>query len=169
MRELIIGASGSGKSEYAENLLKGKPNLIYLATMQPFGEEGAQRVARHRKLRAGKGFQTVEQYTDIGSVPLPQNAHVLLECMGNLVANELFLVKGDAEKRILCGLEKLQSRCESLLVVTNDVFCDGESYDEETMAYIRCLGRVNKALAQSYGGVTEVVCSVGVKYNAPAP
>ena len=63
MMVLVTGASGSGKSEYAEGVavkLAGKGNLYYLATMRVYGEEGARRVERHRKLRAGKGFQTVE-------------------------------------------------------------------------------------------------------------
>lgn len=60
---VVTGASGSGKSEYAEGVtvkLAEKGKLYYLATMRVYGEEGTRRVERHRKLRAGKGFQTVE-------------------------------------------------------------------------------------------------------------
>ena len=67
---LVTGGSASGKSEYAENralqLAKTEQKkLIYLAAMKPFGEEAAKRIERHRQLRAGKGFETVERYTDI--------------------------------------------------------------------------------------------------------
>ena len=67
---LVTGGSASGKSEYAENralqLAKAEQKkLIYLAAMKPFGEEAAKRIERHRQLRAGKGFETVERYTDI--------------------------------------------------------------------------------------------------------
>ena len=53
---LVIGAAASGKSAYAESLCLGHDGpRVYLATMEPFGEEGARRIARHRALREGKG------------------------------------------------------------------------------------------------------------------
>ena len=46
---LVIGAAASGKSAYAESLCLGHDGpRVYLATMEPFGEEGARRIARHR-------------------------------------------------------------------------------------------------------------------------
>ena len=48
----VIGAGASGKSAYAESLCLGHDGpRVYLATMEPFGEEGARRIARHRALR----------------------------------------------------------------------------------------------------------------------
>ena len=88
---MVTGGSGSGKSEFAERccmeLCPGEK--IYIATMQPFGKEGAARIQRHKKLRAGKHFQTVECYTDLEKLIL--NAQTtLLECLSNLTANEMF-------------------------------------------------------------------------------
>ena len=66
---LVIGGSASGKSEYAERHVCALPGRrIYAATMQPFGEEGRQRIARHRKLREGKGFVTIEVPADLGGL-----------------------------------------------------------------------------------------------------
>ncbi len=166
MRELVLGASGSGKSAYAENMLVGKEKLYYIATMRPFSKEGMERVSRHQELRKGKGFQTVEQYTDIGCLQLEKGANVLLECMGNLVANECFKMADKAEERILSGVEALSAQCESLVIVTNDVFCEVMPYPAQTMEYIRVLGAVNCALARQFGGVLEVSCGIGVKYFA---
>ena len=68
MLSLIIGGSASGKSEYAERLVCSLPGKrIYVATMEPFGEEGRERIARHRKLREGKGFATVEVPRNLGA------------------------------------------------------------------------------------------------------
>ena len=41
MITLIIGGSGSGKSEYAENMItsRSKGRCIYIATMKPWDEE----------------------------------------------------------------------------------------------------------------------------------
>ena len=33
--------------------------------MMPFGKETEEKIARHRRLRAGKGFETIECYTDL--------------------------------------------------------------------------------------------------------
>ena len=68
MITLVLGGSGSGKSAYAEHLLDGKTNKYYIATMQVYDAEGEKKVARHRRLRAGKGFVTIEQPRDIGEV-----------------------------------------------------------------------------------------------------
>lgn len=104
---LVTGGSASGKSEYAENralqLAKAEQKkLVYLATMMPFGEDAEKRIERHRQLRAGKGFETVERYTDIKGLCLGESSEaetfrqkvkgavVMLECMSNLTANEMF-------------------------------------------------------------------------------
>ena len=59
---LITGGSGSGKSEFAEAqiLRLSREKRIYLATMKCFDEESKKRIARHRKMRAEKQFETVE-------------------------------------------------------------------------------------------------------------
>ena len=83
MLSLVVGASASGKSEYAEALtlaLSPACPRVYLATMEPYDAESRVRVARHQALRVGKGFATVERPRDLagldaaplrGSVVLP--------------------------------------------------------------------------------------------------
>ena len=60
---LVTGGSGSGKSAFAEQKavsLAAGGELVYLATMQVYGEEGKKKVERHRQLRRGKGCETIE-------------------------------------------------------------------------------------------------------------
>ena len=67
---IITGVSGSGKSEYAEQIccrLAGDNKKYYVATMQPFGEEGSIRIEKHKRQREGKGLETIEKYQNIGS------------------------------------------------------------------------------------------------------
>ena len=48
---LVTGGSGSGKSAFAEQKavsLAAGGELVYLATMQVYGEEGKKKVERHR-------------------------------------------------------------------------------------------------------------------------
>ena len=52
------------------------------------------------KMRAGKGFDTLECYTGLSGVRVPEGCTVLLECMSNLVANEMFREEGRPRKNL---------------------------------------------------------------------
>ncbi len=168
MTALVIGGAASGKSAYAESLLEGADHKLYIATMQPFGVEAAARIARHRALRATKGFQTLECFTALGALTgaaLPEGCSVLLECLGNLAANELFSSQGagpDAEAAILDGVAQLTRLSRRLVVVTNNVFADGVAYDADTDRYLQLLGRCNTVLAARFDSVVEVVCGIPI-------
>ena len=168
MFALITGGSGSGKSEYAENLAVGLAKetglpLYYIATMIPFGAEGKKRVERHRKLRAGKGFTTIERYANLKELILPENGVVLLECLSNLTANEMFEEKGagaGTPEEVFLGVKRIRSECRHLVAVTNDIFSDGILYDKTTKRYQSYLGEINQKLAGEADTVTEVVCGI---------
>ena len=88
MHTLVIGGSASGKSELAELLaLKGPAPRYYIATMEVRDAESQRRVARHKTLRADKGFRTIERTVDLGGLRLPEpGGTALIECVTNLVA-----------------------------------------------------------------------------------
>lgn len=52
-----------------------------------------------------------------------------------------------------------------LVVVTNEIFADGEAYPEETMRYMRMLGIINQALFSSADAAAESVCGILVPYK----
>ena len=164
MLTLVIGGSGSGKSTYAENLLVSRPGKrIYIACMLPYGREADERIARHRTLRAGKGFETVEQYTDIARVSLPENGTALIECLCNLVANEMFEKDGagaNAADAVVSGVIALSEHCREVVAVTNDVSSAGDELDGPTRAYVEALGNVNARLAQRADRVIELVAGI---------
>ena len=114
MIALIIGGSGSGKSAYAEKLVKqiSQNNRIYIATMRVWDKESENRVERHRTQRAELGFETIECPVNLGDIQLPEDATVLLEDIPNLVANEMFDENGDV-CRIIPALGKLAGSCAS--------------------------------------------------------
>ena len=184
MMVLIVGGSGSGKSAYAEDCivsLSGGCRKYYLATLQVYDREGQAKIERHRMLRSGKGFITIEQPTDIQaalgkmddgtavSAPGVDEAvpgrTALLECMSNLTANEMF--SGEVPQsceavtdKIIAGIEKLNRGLRHLVIVTNNVFEDGIVYDETTMEYIQALGLINERLASMADEVVEVVVGI---------
>ena len=141
--------------------------------MRPFGEESERKIARHRDMRAEKGFVTFERYTDVGGLALPARGTALLECVCNLAANELFTDAGEmrkgAEAAVLGGVAALEQACEHLIVVTNDVGGDDGAYPESTRAYIALVGRVNRALAARFDCVCELVCGIPLVVKGELP
>ena len=206
MLHIVYGGSASGKSSYAESFamsLQGDGRLLYIATMYPYkwgkeeiDPETMQRINRHRAMRADKGFDTVECYRHVEHIVAKRQDVLLLECMSNLLANEMYLEQdsddgGLAEtmsevekagvgmsetlspvsKKIVQALIDLSTRVQELVIVTNDVFSDGGSltYDESTREYVKNLAEINCALARVAETVTEVVCGIPVivKKNHP--
>ena len=134
MRVLVTGGSGSGKSRFAEGLCHrfGTP-LVYIATMQPFGQDAAARIERHRAQRAGAGFVTVERFGAYGALDLASAVEqslaarrvagdatgladgagastVLLECAGNVCANLQFSQDGQGGWVVLDDARELAGR-----------------------------------------------------------
>lgn len=206
MLHIVYGGSASGKSSYAESFamsLQGEGRLLYIATMYPYkwntteiDPETMQRIERHRAMRADKGFDTVECYRHVEHIVAKRQDVLLLECMSNLLANEMYLEQdsddgGLAEtmsevekagvgmsetlspvsKKIVQALVNLSTRVQDVVIVTNDVFSDGGSltYDESTREYVKNLAEINCALAWEAATVTEVVCGIPVivKKNHP--
>ena len=162
---LVVGGSKCGKSTYAESLFSDfDGEKIYLATMRPFGGEAKEAIERHRKARFGKGFSTLERSEDIGGADIPKGAGVLLEDMGNLCANEMFVGEKivDPTEKILRGIEKLQSAAAMLVIVSNNVGADGYNYPEGTALYIKYLARINNALAGRADRVVECVYGIPI-------
>lgn len=191
MITLVTGGSGSGKSAYAESLLSSCEGIkYYIATMQIYDAEGEKKVERHRKLRAGKGFLTIESPINVGKIQFAcageaeqaqyrqeaerkvqgssEKKSVLLECMSNLTANEMFTKDGmkseeEVVEKIVSEMQTLSQKLDNLVIVTNNVFEDGVIYDAGTMEYLKALGRINAALARLADRVAEVVVGIPVE------
>ena len=149
---LVTGGSGSGKSEFAENIaMKLGGKMLYVATMKPYDDECLKHIERHRKMRDGKGFRTVECADTI-----------LLECMSNLTANVMFSDNNEnAFEKIIGGILNLKS--ENIVIVTNEISSDGIEYDGDTKMYISLLGRINSALSKRADKVYEVVYGIPIE------
>lgn len=161
MFTLIVGGAGSGKSAWAEALCAAQRGPhYYLATMQPFDEECRARIGRHRAQRAHRGFVTVEQYTDLAAADIPAGSSVLLEDLGNSLANELYSPGGGGAEAVLSGVEALLARCADVTVVSNEVFSGGSDYAPGTLAYLSALAWLHRRLAARADAVIEMACGV---------
>jgi adenosylcobinamide kinase/adenosylcobinamide-phosphate guanylyltransferase len=80
-RTLVIGGARSGKSRTAERLVSTDPEIVYVATAYPPGddEEWAERIRLHQERRPA-GWQTIET---IDLVPLLGEAGptLLVDCL----------------------------------------------------------------------------------------
>lgn len=161
MLSLIIGGAGSGKSAFAEALcqrLSGE--RLYIATMRTEGAESLARIERHRRQRAGFGFETLECPLALDKAAIPAGANALLEDLSNLLANEMFSPGGGGAEAVRRGLSRALSHCQNLTVVTNEVFSGGADYGAGTLAFLRELAALNRELAARADLVAEIVCGL---------
>ncbi len=176
MITLVIGGACSGKSEYAEGLLDEiSQKKYYLATMMASDPESMERVQRHRSRRVGRDFHTLECPVDLAKAAgeVPEGAAVLLECIGNLAANELYKNKyvigpaDDVKHRILEGIRVLSGRCAELVIVSNEVNRAGCQYEGETLVYQKLIGELNQELCFVSDRVVEMVYGLPVDRKRP--
>jgi adenosylcobinamide kinase/adenosylcobinamide-phosphate guanylyltransferase len=167
---LVIGGAGSGKSEFAENVAvemwneNPRGHLFYVATMKTADDETKIKIQKHVARRENTAFETVELPTDIGKFTPEKDDVILLECMSNLLANEMFTeneIKTKCVKKICNDLEKLHNSCQ-MVVVSNEVSLDGCDYDATTREYIENLCRINRYIANLADEVVEVVAGIPI-------
>ncbi len=160
MMMLILGKNGSGKSLYAENaacrLSDGA--LYYIATMIPYGSEGANRIERHRAQRSGKGFITIEApYGEATGI----SGTVLLEDVSNLAANLMFDKKlPSPEDQAVERISRLNSVSANLIAVSISGLDGQGCSDEDTLSYIRLMNNVNRRLELMADVVIEMASGI---------
>lgn len=165
MTKLIIGKPDSGKSRLAESFMDSwkSGKKYYIATMIPYGEEGKNRVKKHRDMRAGKNFETVEQASNLYALEemVTKEDALLLECVSNLVGNEIYEESHkdwDDDQIIDFVVDEITSLCgrAGLSVIVSNEFETDDSYDAETNRYILITKKVNEIL-KSKGFINEII------------
>ena len=165
MITLVRGKRNSGKSRFAESLVKRSslPQRYYIATMKVMDKDSEVRREEHRMQREGLGFETFEIPCIVEAAPdlmrSPEKSVVLLECMANLVGNIMHedewkgrIDEADSEsgdefvRLIIKRVKDLADRVGHLIVVTSDYEKDGA--DAETSLYIDLLDAVNSRLSR---------------------
>ena len=168
MIHFFIGKSNTGKSEKAEELAMtfDASQRLYIATMKVMDEDGEKRVQKHRKQRDGKGFETLEipiKITEtIRMINDPENTVVLLECISNLVGNEMYdnpdkaVLDEDRFAKEISNDVKLLADSVAELIVVSSEYEVKEDYSDETLKYIRYLDRTNEEIKQIADKVYEI-------------
>lgn len=121
MIELVLGGARSGKSRYAESVVRLQPGpWVYIATGRAWDAEMRERIARHRQER-GEGWLTVEE-----PLALPQalreagDRPVLVDCLTLWLTN-LLLEEWNISATTNEFLEVLHARKGVTVLVGNEV------------------------------------------------
>lgn len=162
---LISGTARSGKSSYAERRLYDMNSgvKIYIATAQIYDDEMLSRVRLHQDRRRDLGFTTIERTHDLGRLNIPEGACVMVEGLTTWTANEMFRPEGvfiDAGRKIYHDFRRLKDRAANIIVVADDIFSDGITYDDTTEAYRKILAGLEITLAHEADEVIEVVAGI---------
>ncbi|KAJ50329.1 adenosylcobinamide kinase/adenosylcobinamide-phosphate guanylyltransferase [Clostridium tetanomorphum] len=104
---LVTGGARSGKSSFAENILKDKEDVLYIATSIVTDEEMKDRVKKHRE-RRNKNWETYEGYLDLHKALENSNCkYVLLDCVTIMTTNIMFREERDFDTISMEEVDKI--------------------------------------------------------------
>jgi len=99
---------------------------------------------------------------------------VLLDCLGTLASNELFS-DSDGEltdefavrttARIFQSVMTVHSSVRNLIVISNEVFSDGITYDRATELYMSVLGTLHVAFVKAADRAIECACGFHIVHK----
>lgn len=177
MTIFISGGCKNGKSTLAERCaaaLAGEGPLYYIATMIPHDEEDRARIRRHVAARAGAGFETIEQGTDLPAVLEKADASgsFLLDSVTALLSNEMFPgpdFDPEAGRRVAEDLAAFAKGVKNAVFVSDFLYADAGRYDEYTECYRRGLALCDKTLAACCDTAVEVFSGNWLVYKGEVP
>ena len=170
--ELILGGQKSGKSRHAE--LKARAWLqadtahraLLIATAEPWDDEMADRIARHRVDRAARvpGLATLEEPRALAeAIARHSRPETLLvvDCLTLWLANLLMPAEpasADADTDAAAAAEALAHAVRKapgpVVLVSNEIGLGVIPMGREVRAFVDALGRLNQALARACPRVT---------------
>jgi adenosylcobinamide kinase / adenosylcobinamide-phosphate guanylyltransferase len=154
----VCGGVRSGKSTFAERMAvslseKSGSSLHYIACGKAVDEEMKQRIDRHQmdRKKSPAVWKTWERPSGIGELAdeFSVSDIILVDCMTTLVTNELFGeedVKQDAGKKVMKDIRRIASEAGTVILVSNDVFCEPLSGNELVNRFVHTLGTVHQKI-----------------------
>lgn len=177
MMIFITGGVRSGKSSFAEmsaiyHAKQEKP-LCYVATCAHHDGEMAERIGRHQADRHTSGYRwrTWEQPRNLHELvkQMKKKEVILLDCLTNLVSNELFAgweenedqwknqqFRSEVFRNILDGINALEQNSDTIIIVSNEVSQGLPCQDKGTYYFMEMLGKLHQKLVQQADWVYQV-------------
>lgn len=162
---LVLGGARSGKSAYAEALVRAMPGpRTYLATAEALDAGMRERIERHRQ-RRGVEWSTIEEPVDVAAriEGLGLQGVVLLDCVTLWLTNLMGLSDAELLERVE-GLIRVIGRAGvSVVAVSNDV--GGGVVPDNAVArrFVDLSGLANQALAAAADEVWHVTAGIPTK------
>ncbi|MGL4730259.1 MAG: bifunctional adenosylcobinamide kinase/adenosylcobinamide-phosphate guanylyltransferase [Clostridium sp.] len=175
---LVTGGSRSGKSSFAEEMLKDKEDVLYIATAIVTDDEMKNRIDKHIERRSSK-WRTYEGFKDLHSViENSKEENILLDCVTIMVTNLMFDRKLDFDNMSLEEAEKIESLIKdefekmikksketnkTLIMVTNELGSGLIPEYKLSRIYRDIAGAVNQFIAKYCDEVYFVTCGLPLK------
>ncbi|GAA0739243.1 bifunctional adenosylcobinamide kinase/adenosylcobinamide-phosphate guanylyltransferase [Clostridium oceanicum] len=175
---LITGGVRSGKSEFAEELLNDKEDVLYIATAKTLDKEMEDRVYIHKKRRKNS-WKTYEGYKDLNyKLKEYDEKYILLDCVTNMITNLMFDEKIDYDKAKFEELEdilkniknefynlikKVRDSGKTIVFVTNEVGYGVVPEYKLGRIFRDFSGNINKYIASLSDEVFLVSCGIPLK------
>lgn len=159
MISIVTGGARSGKSEFAESLIKG--DAIYIATAENYDDEMDLRIKKHVKRRDESGikWRTVECLKNFDGLS-GEEKYVLFDSLGVFVSNIMFSKTADElsdksiEETILVVRKELEELLDwarendkELVIVTDEVGMSIIPESKVARVYRDLIGTINKEVA----------------------
>jgi adenosylcobinamide kinase / adenosylcobinamide-phosphate guanylyltransferase len=168
---LVTGGCRSGKSAYAQQLAESlPPTRLYVATAPVTDDEMRTRIEEHRRVRSGRGWQTIEEQSDLVGV-LSRHGHhraLLVDCI-TLWINNLMYAAGQHGQQlseadvadVCCPMLAAAESCRATVIfVTNEVGLGVVPENALARRYRDLVGRANQMIAARANTVTLVSCGI---------
>lgn len=168
----ILGGARSGKTALAENLaLRLGRRPAYLATAEARDAEMRERIAAHRKGRAG-GFTTIEEPLDlVGALEAATTRHdvILVDCLTLWLSNlmEAGRDTGTETDRLVKTLSTLEAT--RVLLISNEVGQGIVPDNALARAFRDRAGFMNQAIAGAVTHAYFVVAGLPIVLRGTAP
>lgn len=168
---IVIGGAASGKSDYAERLVRGASDQrLYIATAQAWDDEMRVKIQAHQDARAADGWRTVETPMDPTDAltTMARDEVALLDCATMWLTNHI-LSEGDldaAKRALFAGLSQAQGR---VVIVTNEVGAGIVPENALARRFREAQGRLNRELAERAGLVVTVIAGLPLVLKGTLP
>jgi len=168
---LITGGSRSGKSAYAQRLAETFPGpRVFVATCPVLDQELRDRIRKHQAARAGRGWETVEEQTDLAlALRRARQANVaLVDCLTLWVNNLMYQAQQQGreltEEELAARCRDVLAACDgspsTLIFVTNEVGMGIVPESAVCRRYRDLAGRCNQLFAAAAETVALIVCGL---------
>jgi adenosylcobinamide kinase/adenosylcobinamide-phosphate guanylyltransferase len=164
---LVLGGARSGKSAFGLKLAGEMPGRKrYIATAEPFDEEMADRIARHRAERAAE-WVTIEEPTNIAAVVrgTERAGVMLIDCLTLWLSN--LLGTGLDDSAVLAEIEGLAGALaetpSSVVAVSNEVGSGIVPDNALARRFRDMAGVVNRRMAEAASEVYLLTAGIPLK------